>query len=88
MINALYGMLGAFLTLLLFAAGVYVGYRLHAKIAEHEAAQRPKLETPEEAERRRLIADNNAFRTLANYNADMAYGTTVVDQFTLEDGDI
>lgn len=88
MIYALYGALGAVLVLLLFATGVYVGYKLHSKIAEHEAARKPKLETPEEAERRRLIEDQKAFRTQMGYNADMAYGFSMSDQYTAEDGEV
>lgn len=88
MIYALYGMLGAFLTLLLFAAGVVVGFKLRSRIAEHEASKRPKPETPAEEERRRLIEDQKAFRTMMGYNADTAFGTAVVDQFTAEDGEV
>lgn len=88
MIYALYGALGAVLVLLLFAAGAVVGFKLRSRIAEHEAAKRPTPIAPEEEERRRLIEDNKAFRTLANYNADMAYGFTVSDQFTAEDGEV
>lgn len=88
MINALYGALGAVLVLLLFATGIFVGYSTRVKIAEHEAAKIPTPETPEEAERRRLIEDNKAFRTLTNYNAEMAYGTVRADQYTVEDGEV
>ena len=88
MIYALYGALGAVLTLLLFVAGIYVGYKIHAKIAAHEASKMPKPETPAEEERRRLIEDQKAFRTMMGYNADTAFGTAVVDQFTVEDGEV
>ena len=88
MIYALYGALGAILVLLLFATGVYVGYKIRVKIEAHEAERRPKLETPEEEERRRLIEDQKAFRTQMGYNADMAYGFTMSDQYTAEDGEV
>lgn len=73
MIYVLGGALGAVLVLLLFAAGVYVG----VKIERHQATMAQpevKVETPAEAERKRLIAEQKAFSTLMNYNADMAYG--------------
>ena len=88
MINALYGALGAVLVLLLFGFGVFVGVKLHAKYTAIEAARKPKLETPEEAERRRLIEDQKAFRTQMGYNADMAYGFSMSDQYTAEDGEV
>ena len=89
MIYALYGALGAVLVLLLFAAGTYTGYKVHAKIAAHEAAKQPKPEAPAEAERRRLIEDQKAFRTMMGYNADVAFGKSVVsDQFLSEDGEV
>lgn len=88
MIYALYGALGAVLVLLLFGGGVYAGYRLHVKYVAHEAARQPKPEAPEEAERRRLIEDQKAFRTMMGYNADTAFGTTVADQFLSEDGEV
>lgn len=88
MIYALYGALGAILVLLLFATGVYVGYKIRVKIEAHEAERRPKLETPEEEERRRLIEDQKAFRTMMGYNADVAFGAVVDDQFTVEDGEL
>jgi hypothetical protein len=83
MIYAIYGALGAVLVLLLFAVGVYVGYKLHEKKAEHEAAKRPTPEPPEMAERRRLIAEQAAFSNLVNYNADVAFGYTAG-----EDGEV
>jgi hypothetical protein len=87
-IYALYGALGAVLVLLLFGLGVFAGYKIRVKIEAHEASKLPPPATPEEEERRRLIEDNKAFRTLANYNADMAYGHTVADQFLVEDGEV
>jgi hypothetical protein len=74
--------------LLLFATGVYVGYKAHAKIAAHEAARLPKPVAPEEEERRRLIADQKAFRTMMGYNADVAFGTAVAEQYRVEDGEV
>ena len=87
MIYALYGALGAVLALLLFATGVYVGYKLKTRLVAHEAAQRPKPETPAEAERRQLIADQRAFSTMMGYNADVAFGTTSPGKYYGEDGE-
>ena len=82
MIYALYGALGAVLVLLLFAGGIYAGYKLYAKKADYDAANRPTPEPLEEAERRRLIEDQRAFHQQMSYNADIAFGTSVG-----EDGD-
>lgn len=87
MLNIVYGALGAVLVLLLFAGGMCVGYKLHVKLAAQEQARVPKPETPEEAERRRLIADQRAFHTQMSYNADMAYGLIPANDFDTEDGD-
>lgn len=73
--------------LLLFGGGVYAGYRLHARYAAHEAARQPKPEAPEEQERRRLIEDQKAFRTMMGYNADVAFGNEAVQKFFSEDGE-
>lgn len=88
MINALYGALGAVLVLLLFAAGVYVGYRLHRRYMEHEASKRPTPIAPEEQERRRLIEDQKAFRDMMGYNAEMAFGVSVAPDFRDEGGEV
>ena len=88
MIYALYGALGAALVLLFFAAGVFAGYKLKARMTASEAARAPKPETPEEAERRRFIADQKAAHMLYNYNVDMAYGLVTAKDFETKDGDI
>ena len=83
MLNIVYGALGAILVLLLFAAGVYAGYKLNARHAAAEEARAPKPEplTPAEAERLRLIADQNAFRCVMNYSSDVAYGEVSAKDF-------
>ena len=63
------GMLGALLALLLIGTGVFLGVKISGRL---RAA--PKPETPEEAERRRLIEDQRAFEAQMRYNADVAYG--------------
>ena len=81
MLNIVLGALGTILVLFSFAAGVYVGYKLHAHKVAEEATKARKPETPEEAERRRLIEDQNASRCLMNYNVEMAYGMLTVKEF-------
>lgn len=88
MLNIVYGAAGAVLVLLLISVGVVIGYKLKTHQVEAEAARAPKPETPEEAERRRLIADQKASRLLYNYNADVAYGMVTAKDFETEDGDI
>lgn len=81
MLNFICGALGAILVLLIFATGVYVGNKLNAHKVAEEAAKARKPETPEEAERRRLIEDQNASRCLMNYNVEMAYGMLTAKEF-------
>lgn len=87
MLNIVYGALGMILVLLLFAAGMYVGYKLNARKAADEAAKARKPETPAETERRRLIEDQNAFRQMMGYSAEVAYGITPVKDFEVEEGE-
>ena len=86
MIYALYGALGAALVLLLLAAGVFIGYKLKARQVKAEAA-RHRPETPAEAERRRLIEDQAAFRQTMSYSVDMAYGMVPAKDFEIEGGE-
>ena len=87
MLNIVYGALGMILVLLLFAAGMYVGYKLNARKVADEAVKARKPETPAEAERRRLIEDQNAFRQMMGYSAEVAYGMTSAKDFEVEDGE-
>lgn len=84
MTYVIYGALGAILVLFLFATGIYVGYKLHTRF---EKGGQNKPETPAEAERRRLIEDQNAFRVLMNYNAEMAYGRVSAQDLIGKDGE-
>lgn len=63
------GMLGALLALLLIGTGAFLGVKVSGRL---RATTKP--ETPEEAERRRLIEDQRAFEAQMRYNADVAYG--------------
>ena len=63
-------MLGAALVLAAFAAGWLLGARRVPRTAP---------ETPEAAERERLLAEQNAFRELLRYSPETAYGAAVTD---------
>lgn len=74
--EALLGLLCSLLGIGLFVLGFWFG---------KEMSQPKKVELPDptedelhqiQEERRRLIEDQEAFRNLMNYNADMAYGVT------------
>lgn len=68
------GLVSALIGAVLFAGGGLIGW-----IVRDKQAEKPDLtdgKTPEEIqkERSRLIAEQEAFQTQMNYNADMAYG--------------
>lgn len=62
------GALGAVLVLLLLGAGTLLGWKLRGR-------SRQTAPPPEEEELRRLRAEQEAFRQLTHYSADVAYGT-------------
>ena len=66
--SIIYGALGALFVIVLFAVGGLVGWLARAKF------YRAKAESPEEAELRRMQEEQDAFRQVQNYNADVAYG--------------
>ena len=69
MASVLYGLLGFLLAAALMSGGFVLGWKLHAR--------QTKPPTPEELgaqDRQRLINEQNAFRDMMNYNADVAYG--------------
>ena len=68
----LYGAIGALLTVALFSAGVYTGWRVHIRYAEKTAAVVHTKLTEEEKKRQR--EDAQAFDQLVNYSPEMAYG--------------
>jgi len=75
------GMLGAGLVLAAFAAGWLAAGRM----AEKRAVTAEKQVGEEE--RRRLKAEQDAFRTLLNYNTEMAYGPDPNEYMNPEEGD-
>jgi len=75
------GSLGACLVLVVFAAGWIAAGRMSEKkavIAEQKIG---------EEERRRLKAEQDAFRTLLNYNTEVAYGPDPNEYMNPEEGD-
>ena len=91
------------LSLLLICAGAFFGLFaiLHwakkpvenrdttesAPVKEKPPDNNTHKETPEEAERRRLIEDQNAFRILMNYSVATAYGMADADDSKPSGGD-
>lgn len=72
------GAVGALTFLAVFAAGAVLGYGLHKKLTNVFPKRTGEEKTPEEIEdeRKRLKAQQDAFRTLQNYSAETAYGLT------------
>lgn len=62
------GALGAVAVFGLFALGVLTGWKLHKRFARPTAPPAPDTEL------RRLAAEQDAFRQMQHYNADIAYG--------------
>jgi len=79
------GSLGACLVLVVFAAGWFAGDRVAEKRREKKAViAEQKIG---EEERRGLKAEQDAFRTLLNYNTEMAYGPDPNEYMNPEEGD-
>jgi len=70
--SIVYGALGALFVLALFAGGFVTGWKVRAKF------YRAKVESPAEAELKKIQEEQDAFRLLQNYNSDMAYGIHAV----------
>ena len=68
----LYGMIGAFTTVVILGAAGAVGWWLHGKVT---GLKKPTPPSVGEQERQRLIAEQNAFREMMNYNVSTAYQT-------------
>lgn len=74
--EALLGLLCSLLGIGLFVLGFWFGKEM-SQPKKVEAADPTEEELHQiQEERRRLIEDQEAFRNLMNYNADMAYGVT------------
>ena len=64
----LFGILGCFLSVCLFAAGFAAGWKLRCRLPDVTAGQLS------EREKHRLAEEQQAFHTLQNYSAERAYG--------------
>jgi hypothetical protein len=73
----LYGFIGFILALVLFGSGVFCGFKGCEKLREKNRAAFEKQIGEEE--RRRLLEDQSAFRTLVNYSPEIAYGLNIND---------
>jgi len=62
------GALGALFTLVLFSAGMFVGWKLRG----HFYSQ--KVESPHAEELKRMEEEQEAFRTMQQYSVERAYG--------------
>jgi hypothetical protein len=82
----IYGFVGAILALGLFAAGAYCGWRMNDKLREKKTVIAER--EIGEAERDRLKREQEAFRTMLNYNPDMAYGINVGDYIGQEESEV
>lgn len=68
----LYGVIGTVAVLVVFFGGVFTGWALKKYDDSRVAKNHAKELT--ESERRKLEEQQDAFRQLQNYNADVAYG--------------
>lgn len=69
--NFLIGFLGGLSVVALIGVGFMGGWFTHRAFVRHTA---PKAEQPAEAERRKLIEEQQAFGLLQNYSVERAYG--------------
>ena len=80
-----YGFLGAILALGVFATGAICGWRLKEKMREKKAVIAEQQVGEEE--RRRLKAEQDAFRQLINYNTSVAYGPDINEYMNPEESE-
>lgn len=81
----IYGFLGAILALGVFATGAICGWRLNEKMREKKAVIAEQQVGEEE--RRRLKAEQDAFRQLINYNTSVAYGPDINEYMNPEESE-
>ena len=80
-----YGFLGAILALGVFATGAICGWRLNEKMREKKAVIAEQQVGEEE--RRRLKAEQDAFRQLINYNTSVANGPDMSEYMNPEESE-
>lgn len=71
--DMLYGALGALIVVGLLALGALVGWKARGRFYGTTA------EPPAAAEVRRMREEQEAFHSLQNYNADIAYGVSAAE---------
>lgn len=73
MTEILLGFVGALALLILLFCGGLVGWFAHKTFTKHTT---PTAEPLTEKERRKLIAEQQAWKQMQNYNLETAYGMT------------
>ena len=81
--NFLIGFFGGLAVVALIGAGFAGGWVARGAFARHTA---PKAEQPGEAERRKLIEEQQAFNHIQNYSTERAYGMIQDDALLKKDG--
>ena len=71
MTYVLCGLAGFLISALLLIGGMWIGWKARER---YDRDRRPTPEELGQRERDRLIADQDAFRVLMGYSAEMAYG--------------
>jgi len=80
--NFVLGFLGALTVVALIAVGGACGWFAHKTFVKHTT---PVAERPEEKERQRLRAEQQAFHLLQNYSTERAYGMVSDPEFQREE---
>lgn len=75
----LFGFLGALVTALLFTTGALCGWK--AKAWDLKRTQTVTAKELTEKERQKLIAEQQAFTQLQNYNMETAYGMNTANGY-------
>lgn len=74
MLNLLYGAIGTLGVLVLFAGGIFTGWRLHGAFIAHN--HKVIREEMTEEQKQRFAADQAAWEAMMNYSTEAAYGLT------------
>lgn len=74
MATVIYGFVGACTALALIAAGVLIGWKLRGHVDSKRETDIRVDQAVNEQERDRLKREQEAFREMMHYNAEVAYG--------------
>lgn len=69
----LYGMLGALCLIAVFVGGAFAGWYVRGQLEKAKTPEKAELEKLGEREREQLMADQQAFRKMMNFNIDNVY---------------